>query len=892
MRRRVEREMDEEWQFHLDTRVDALVEAGLPRHEAERAARTEFGDPLRWKEQGREARGLRLIHELRSDVQYALRQMRRTPTVTVVITATLAIAIGANTAMFSLVDAVLLKTLPVPHPEQLKQLVWVARRFGFSTSYNGRATSNAAGERVATSFAYPVITHVRDHTTTFSDVFCFEQPQPLSVVVHGGSQLVESQFVSGNFFRGLGVNTIIGRTLTDDDDRAGAPAVAVISHGFWQSAFGGDAQIIGRTIMVNGTSVTIVGVTFPSFFGVLPGSRPAVMLPLSLSVIDASTPPGTLARFGYWGFEAMGRLKPGETAPRAQAETEMLVRQAILAAPPASAYDPPRIVLDAGDRGLGDLRREFAGSLRLLMAIVGAILLVACANIAGLLVVRASARQREIGTRLALGAGRARLIRQLVTESLVLAATGGTLGFAIAYGFRHLLPLFVTPRSATVDLDMTVNARLLLFAAATCLATGVACGVLPAVRATCVDVASLIGRSLSGTTTRAARLWTGKVLIVVQVALSFVLLVGAGLFVRTLLNLRSEALGFQPDRLLLFRMAPSQNGYRADRLNDFYERVLERIATVPGVRVASLSRYAPLRGSTTRDGVAVAGSTAKPIGTNIHYIAPRYFETMGIPLLIGRDVGWQDRDGGQRVAIVNETLARRLFGAASPIGQRVTHPGAAPADVMEVIGVAGDAKYGSLREPAPSTIYEPYRNGPQRVMTFAVRTAGDPETLVAAMREAAATVDPSVPLFDVWTQSTQIDQAIRQERLFANLVSGFALLALLLACLGIYGTLSYSVARRTPEIGLRMALGAGRSNVVVLVLRESAAPVLLGAIIGVATAAAATRVIHSMLFGIAHDDVATVIVALLILIASACAAALIPSMRASRVEPTHALRCD
>jgi predicted permease len=387
-------------------------------------------------------------------------------------------------------------------------------------------------------------------------------------------------------------------------------------------------------------------------------------------------------------------------------------------------------------------------------------------------------------------------------------------------------------------------------------------------------------------------LWTGKVLIVVQVALSFVLLVGAGLFVRTLLNLRSEALGFQPDRLLLFRMAPSQNGYRADRLNDFYERVLERIAPVPGVRVASLSRHAPLRGSTTRDGVAVAGSTAKPIGTNIHYIAPRYFETMGIPLLIGRDVGWQDRDGGQRVAIVNETLARRLFGAASPIGQRVTHPGAAPADVMEVIGVAGDAKYGSLREPAPSTIYEPYRNGPQRVMTFAVRTAGDPETLVAAMREAAATVDPSVPLFDVWTQSTQIEQAIRQERVFANLVSGFALLALLLACLGIYGTLSYSVARRTPEIGLRMALGAGRSNVVVLVLRESAAPVLLGAIIGVATAAAATRVIHSMLFGIAHDDVATVIVALLILIASACAAALIPSMRASRVEPTHALRCD
>jgi MacB-like periplasmic core domain/FtsX-like permease family len=539
--------------------------------------------------------------------------MRRTPTVTFVITATLAIAIGANTAMFTLVDAVLLKTLPVPHPEDLKQLVWVARRFGFSPSYNGRASSNAAGERVATSFSYPVLTYLRERTTTFSDVFVFEEPQPLSVVVSGGSQLVESQFVSGNFFRGLDVDAMRGRTLTDEDDRPDAPPVAVISHAFWHGAFGGDAQIIGRTIAVNGTSVTIVGVTRPSFFGVLPGSRPAVTLPLSLSVIDASTPPGTLARAGYWGFAAMGRIKTGETAAHAQAETETLVRQAILSAPPAAAYDLPRIVLDEGGRGLAQLRREFSGALRLLMAIAGAIL--------------------------------------------------------------------------------------------------------------------------------------------------------------------------------------------------------------------------------------------------------------------------------------HETLARRLFGAASPIGQRVMHPGAAPADAMEVIGVAGDAKYGSLRETAPSTIYEPYRSGPQRVMTFAVRTAGDPEALVAAMRAAAA-VDPSVPLFDVWTQSTQIDQAIRQERVFANLVSGFALLALLLACLGIYGTLSYSVARRTPEIGLRMALGAGRSNVVVLVLRESAAPVLLGAIIGVAAAAAATRVIHSMLFGIAHDDVATVIVALLILIASACAAALIPSTRASRVEPMHALRCD
>jgi predicted permease len=627
-----------------------------------------------------------------------------------------------------------------------------------------------------------------------------------------------------------------------------------------------------------------------SFFGVRPGSRPDITLPLWLTEIDDSTPPGTLARSDYWGFEVMGRVKPGETAARARVETEMLVRQAIVAAAPKNAYDPPRIVLDAGDRGLNDLRREFSTSLQLLMAVVGAILLVACANIAGLLVVRASARQREIGTRLALGAGRARLIRQLVTESVVLAAAGGALGFAIAYGSRHLLPLFVTQGSATVELEMPLDARLLFFTAATCLATGIACGLLPAVRATSVDVASLIGRSLSGTATRAARLWSAKVLVVVQVALSFVLLVGAGLFVRTLLNLRSESLGFQPDRLLLFRMAPAQSGYRAERLNDFYERVLERIATLPGVRVASLSRHALLRGSSTRDGIFIPGSTATAIGTNVHFIAPRYFETMGIPLLVGRDIGWQDREGSPRVAVINETLARKLFGDLPPLGQRVQHPGSAANEVIEIIGVVADAKYGSLRDPAPATIYEPYRSQPQRVMTFVVRSAGNPEALVGAMRDAAATIDRSVPLFDVWTQTTQIDQALRQERLFANLVSGFALLALLLACLGIYGTLSYSVARRTPEIGLRIALGAGRRDVVGLVLRESAGPVAVGALVGVAVAAALARVVESMLFGVTHDDVPTMLIALMVLVGCALVAAWLPSARASRVEPMVALR--
>lgn len=895
--RRLDRDMDEEWRFHLDSRVDALVAEGWERGAAEREARREFGDELRWKEQGREARGLRLVHELSADVRYAVRQMRRTPTVTAVITATLALAIGANVAMFTLTNAVLLKRLPVPNPDQLVQMSWAARRYGFVSTYNGSARPNAAGERVATSFALPVINAIRDRNTTFSDVFGFTLPEPLTMVLQNDSQLVDAQFVSGNFFRGLGVATVLGRTLTDYDDRPGAPPVAVISYGFWSRAFGAAPDIVGRTISVNRTSVTIAGVLPSSFFGVLPGSRPAVFLPLALGAIDPSMRPDALTSSRYWGFELMGRLKPDTSAAQAQAETETLVRQAVAASAPATAYDPPRILLERGSRGLGDLRREFAQPLRILMGVVAAILLIACANIAGLLIVRASSRQRELGTRLALGAGRGRLVRQLLTESIVLAAAGGAIGFAVAYGLRQALPILVTEGAATVDLDLTIDARLLVFALGACVTSGIVCGVLPALRSTGGDVASLIGRSLSGTMTPAARLWTGKVLVVVQVALSLVLLVGAGLFVRTLLNLRAEALGFKPEGLLLFRMAPAQSGYRTEQLNDFYERVLDGIGAVPGVRAASISRHAILTGGATRDGVLIAGTT-NAVGTNIHYIAPHYFQTMGIPLLLGRDIGWQDREGSPRVAIVNETLARKLFGNTSPLGQRLTHPvprsrlapNDAPVDSMEVIGVAADAKYASLREAAPATIYEPYRTQPQRAMTFAVRTEGDPGAFAAAVRSAVATVDRSVPISDVRTQTDQIDQATRQERLFAALVSGFALLALLLACLGIYGTLAYRVTRRRPEIGLRVALGATRREVVALILRESIGPVVIGAIVGLSAAAAAVRVVRSMLFGVTPEDALSIGFALLLLVGCALVAALIPAARAARIEPMMALR--
>jgi predicted permease len=489
--RRLEREMEEEWRFHLDERVEALTRTGVSRHQAEHIARVEFGDPLRWKEEGREARGLRAIHELRSDLQYALRQMGRARTATLVIMATLALAIGANTAMFTLVDAVMLKTLPVPDPEELKQLAWVARRFGFHAMYNGSARNNAAGERVATSFSYPVISHLRDQHHDALRCLLLRSTTATERRPRRGRSARRWSVRLWELLRGLRVNAILGRTLsTEDDDKPGAQAVAVISGHFWRRAFAESPDVVGRRITVNGAPVAIVGVLPPSFFGVLPGRRPDVVLTLvGTERTDASTPHDALTKADRWGLLVMARMKPGEIVGRAQAESETLIRQAILAYAPAAPYDQPRIVLDPGDRGLADLRREYSNPLGILMGMVGVVLLIACANIAGLLIVRASAREREIGMRLALGAGRWRVIRQLVTESVVLAVCGGSLGFAFTYGFRHLLPVFVTEGSSTVELDMAVDVRILLFTASTCLATGLA-WVLPALRATNVDVAS------------------------------------------------------------------------------------------------------------------------------------------------------------------------------------------------------------------------------------------------------------------------------------------------------------------------------------------------------------------------------------------------------------------
>jgi predicted permease len=628
---------------------------------------------------------------------------------------------------------------------------------------------------------------------------------------------------------------------------------------------------------------SIAGVTPPAFEGVEPGWPVDVVLPITtlLPIVDDGP-----NRFGdsRWAFRVMGRVKPGVDDARVHAESEALFRQAL----PAGASYTPRLLVTPGGQGLDSLRRNYAEPLWLLMAIMAVVLLIACANIAGLLLMRAASREREMAVRLVLGAGRGRLLRQLLTETLLLAAIGGALGTGLARAIAGGLLPVLNQDNEPIDLALGLGPWALAFSMGICVTVGLLCGILPALRATRAGARLTVARATPGGHDP-SRLAAGKTLIALQVALSLVLLVGAGLFARSLANLRAQPLGFQPDHVMLFQFDATDAGYTGARLHDFYERVLERVAAIPGVQAVSMSRYGLLSGGATRDGVLVQTPGGPvDVSTHLHFVSARHFATMGIPLLSGRDLTPQDREGAPLVAVVNRALAERLPANGSAVGQRLGYgQKGAP---LEIVGVVADARFASLREPPPPTLYLPYRQHPQHRMTFAVRVAGEPTSIVEAARRASEAVDPAVPMYEVRTQEAQIDAAVRQERLFAYVAGGFAALAVVLACLGIYGTLGYSVARRTAEIGLRMALGANRGAVVLMVLRESITPVLLGVAVGLAAAWASTRLIEGMLFNLAPRDTATLVVATTVLVLAALVAAWVPARRASVVDPMTALR--
>ncbi|SPF37989.1 putative ABC efflux pump, inner membrane subunit [Candidatus Sulfopaludibacter sp. SbA4] len=873
-RGQVEREMSQEMEFHLQARAEDLIRRGMTLPEALRQARIEFGGVERYKEEGRESRGLRLVDEVRADLRYAWRQLAKAPSFTLLAVAILAIGIGANTAVFSTVNAVMLAVLPVHDPGRLRHLEWSAKKDDFRKSYNGGGWVNSAGEHIRWSVSYPVFQYLRTHTTVFSELSTFGNSSQMNVTIQGHAELRQGLMVSGDFFRMLGTAAYRGRILSVEDAQPGVSPVAVLSYGFWEHRLGAGAEALGQTILVNGAPASIVGVLPKGWCGIDPGACPDLFLPLAN--MDAMRNPES------WYYEVMGRLKPGVAEERARAETEALIDRAIATYRAAGSYEAPRIGLEPAAKGLNGLRSQLTDPLTVMSWAVGAILLIACANIAGLLGARSAARQREIGTRLALGAGRGRLIRQLLVESLLLAALGTLAGIALAYATGDsIVRLFLGDR--TLGISVAMNLRVLGVSAGLCFMTAILFGLLPALQATRLDTAAAMKGS--GPAAERSRLVTAKGFIALQVAITLMLVLGSAVFLRTLINLYAEPLGFRPENLLTFQLNPTLNGYKDQRLLNFHEDVVRRLGAIPGVRSASMSRWGILSGSATRDSVNLPGQ--KPVPVMTHYVAPRFFETVGFSLLAGRDVEWSDREKSEPVLVINQALAQQLFGSESPLGRVVEVGGK-----CTIVGVAANTKFDSLRRAAPPTVYVPFRQEREHSMTYVLRSAMEPKALVPAVRRVVESVDPNVPPYEVRTQTERIGEDVRKDRVFALLFTAFGSMALILASLGIYGTLAYQVARRTPEIGVRVALGASRGAVAAMMMREEAAPVAVGLLVGIGGALEAGKFVESMMFGLKPTDPVTVVGAAGALLLSAVAAGWLPARRAASITPMQALRYD
>jgi len=866
---------------------------------------------------------------LAQDLRYALRQLRKNPGFTAVALLTLALGIGANTAIFSLIDAVMLKMLPVRQPDQLVLLNWVSQSQPgtvpwFTHSLSGNSGQDSTGRFTSTAFTYPIFEGIHDRNEEFSSVMAFADTDGrLNVGLAGQAGLADGQLVSGDFFSTLGVEAMIGRAIARTDDQTGASPVAVISHGFWVSRFGGDPLVVGKAIRVNGAPFTVVGVAPPEFFGVEPGSPVDIWLPLHAQPqVDPGWTkyaiPGEVSRFtspADWWVVIMGRLKPGVNEQRARAALDVVVRQNVASIedrPSAKGssdmtLQPPRVQLTPAGKGLESLREQFSKPLAVLMVVVGLVLLIACANVANLLLSRATSRWREIALRLALGAGRLRLIKQMITESVLLALGGGALGVGLAYWASAIMLAFMSGGRNPIVLHVTPNLRVLAFTAAISVLIGVLFGLAPALQGTRLVLIPGLkdgwGSTLGvGSHSRRFGMQLGKVLVISQVAISLLLLIGAGLFVRTLTNLENENLGFDHRNLVLFGINPTTSGYTGEKLLAFYQELQRRIEAIPGVTSASLSRHTLVSGGVTIDGVAIQGYTPENGGSNnndsvtvhVNDVGPEFFESFGIPVEMGRAIGDQDTAAAPKVGVVSRAFARQYLGSTNPIGQRFGFGDQRSSSDIAIVGVVGDVRYGELRNSMPPTVYVPYTQHAKELdaMNFEVRTAGDPKNWVGPVREAVHELDGNLPLFDVKTQVEQIEQATFQERLFARLASFFGLLALALACVGLYGIMSYGVSRRTNEIGVRMALGARRFDVLDLVVRQGLQLTILGVIFGVASAWALTRFLTSFLYGVRPADSVTFGLASLAVIVVSILSSYIPARRATKVDPMVALRYE
>jgi predicted permease len=891
-RRRFEKDMEDEMRFHLETRAADLERAGHSAEDALRLAKIELGGREHYKEECRQARGLRWLDELRLDLLYAFRALNSNRVFAAVAIATLALGIGANASIFTLVNAVLLKALPVESPEELQAIYWLLP--GDQRGYQRNATGSSTREgnlRVADMFAYPHFVRLRADLAPRADVFAHGGYGRLNVIVHGHAQLARGAATSWNYFRGLRVSPYLGRTFLPEDEAPNALASPVLlSYDFWSRAFAADRAILGQPLTIGDSKAIITGILPPDFHGVNPGDSIDVVVPLTF--YDRIRKEKKLSDARSWWVKMMARVRPDVPVPQLRSEIETRLVAMLHAQPVPEPYQAPKIRLVDGSRGLHWLRTEFEKPLRLVMLVALLILLMAALNVSGLLLARSEARAPETAARLALGAGRVRIARQHLTESLLLALLGLAGGGIVAAVVGRALPSLLSRRGETPVLDLSPDATFMAIAAIATITVALLFGMYPAWKSSRLDLTGALKRAHGA---RTGRLPMGRALVGAQVGLSLVLLIGAAMFLRTVSNLRSLRLGFTPEHLLVFRADPTLAGYTDQRLTSYYDEALRKLSAAPGVRSVSLSQHGLLRGdaSSTDFSYRDPKGELKSLGeTYVHQVAPRYFETTGIPLLMGRDVRSTDTAKAVRVVLVNERLARALRpDGSSPIGAALL-TGEKRDQRVEVIGVVGDAKYDAIRRDAPLTVYAPFWQRDVRNGTFYLRTAGDPLAMASMVRSVMAEVDSRVPIWDLRTQEEQISLAMERERILTKLLAGFAALALVLAGVGIYGVLSYSVARRTSEIGIRLALGAGPSALQRMIVRESLLAVAVGLGAGLGAAWWFTQLLETFVFGVKPMDTWSVVAGLAVLAAGALLAAWIPAHRASRLAPLTALRYE
>jgi predicted permease len=848
------------------------------------------------------------MQTLWADLRYAFRSFRKAPVFTAVAVLSLALGIGANTAIFTLLDQVLLRLLPVRDPKSLMLLTMRGRHYG----------SNWGGNMLS----YPMFRDFQDHNEVFSGMFA-RRAAETSLTFEGRTEKVSAELVSGSFFPVLGVGAFMGRTITPDDDRTpGGHPLVVLTYDYWKTRFAGDPNILGKTVSVHQHNMTIVGVAQPGFSSVELGFTPSFFVPVTMQKeLGFGDPEMLTDRRTRW-VNVFGRVKPGISMTQAKASLqpfmhsmlEMEVREKRFNN--ASPYDREQFLrcwMDVlpGSQGRAQLRNQLKTPLWVLMAITATVLLIACANVANLLLARATGRQKEIAVRLAIGASRGRIVSQLLTESLSLSMLGAIAGLAVAFWADKLLMAAYLGGDATgLKLSMAPDLRVLLFTLGVTVVTGLFFGLAPAIQSTKPNVGPTL-KDQAGSVVSGGHVILRKSLVIAQVTLSLLLLIGAGLFVKSLNNIRELGPGFPVQRLIGFTVDPSLSGYKTDRAKEFYFRLTDSISAIPGVQSVSLASMRILEGNEWDNTVTVEGYTPARQGDHpyayMNMIGPGYFATLGVPIVAGRDFSlkdteqvrhWPDEPGddGWTAAkiMINETFAKKYFGGQNAVGRHLGFGGDPGTKTdMEIIGVVKDIRYTSIRDEIPQQAYVPYfARRFLGQMTVYVRTSSDPNSLFPVLRTKVREIDPNIPVYAMRTTEEQIDNLLTTERLIASLSAVFGFLATLLAVIGLYGVMAYTVARRTREIGIRMALGAAQGNVIWMVMREVLLLVGIGVAVGVPAALGLAKLIESQLFGMKGRDPATMLLAAIGLGLIATLAGYVPALRASRVDPLHALRYE